>query len=590
VDDVLRPGADARRCIVKARIVRNTARGMRAARLHLAYIERDGVERDGSAGRLYGRGEEIDRAMLCDASPGERHQFRFIVSPEDEIDLTTFTRQLMRRMEDDLGMRLQWGAVNHYNTDNPHAHVVVRGLSEAGREVWIDRAYISERMRWQAQHILTQELGPRPEHVIERQLDREVGLERVTSLDRRLAATLDRDGTTDLARIGRERDERARRRLVGRLQTLETLELARRTGPASWQLDADWQLALRQLAERREIAERVDRVMGRSVDRTRCEVLDGGMDREPFEGVVRRKGLHNELGGEGYAIIETPRGNAAYVRLDLATAESLTEGAVARVSVERQRWAKAIDRVLEQVARENGGVYDAKAHLRDLQRGPIVIEGRTVPAEEILAANARRLARLERHRLVMRIYEHRWRVPADLVKQLEARDISHPRRLVRARAVAPSLERQVTVRGPCWLDMQDPTIPRAPYGLGATLGAAMKERDRFLDGLGIAREPRERRLRALERLQQMDVARDLARQHGVALMPEPVPGLRGRLLALEERAPGAPLAYVLDKANRRMALVPMPANGRELVGRAVTLGRDREGRLLIRPDGLERGL
>src|SRR4051812_7692873 len=48
----LSPGA--RRCIVKARYVPINRAGLAAARAHLAYIERDGVERDGSQGRMFG--------------------------------------------------------------------------------------------------------------------------------------------------------------------------------------------------------------------------------------------------------------------------------------------------------------------------------------------------------------------------------------------------------------------------------------------------------------------------------------------------------------------------------------------------------
>src|ERR1700730_15890772 len=45
-----RPGADARRVVVKAHVVRLTAYGAKAAALHLRYIQRDGIERDGSPG------------------------------------------------------------------------------------------------------------------------------------------------------------------------------------------------------------------------------------------------------------------------------------------------------------------------------------------------------------------------------------------------------------------------------------------------------------------------------------------------------------------------------------------------------------
>jgi type IV secretory pathway VirD2 relaxase len=34
---------------------------------------------------------------------------------------------VMRQMEEDLGTRLDWVAVDHFNTGHPHSHVVVRG-------------------------------------------------------------------------------------------------------------------------------------------------------------------------------------------------------------------------------------------------------------------------------------------------------------------------------------------------------------------------------------------------------------------------------------------------------------------------------
>jgi type IV secretory pathway VirD2 relaxase len=590
VADVLRPRAGSRRCIVKARIVPMNARGMKAARLHLAYIERDGVERDGSEGRLYGAGEAVDRAALVDAIPGEEHQFRFIVSPEDDVDLTQFTRDLMRNVERDVGLRLQWGAVNHYNTDNPHTHVVVRGIDADGRQVWIDRAYISERMRWRAQHILTDELGPRPQHEIDHQLDREVGQVRLTSLDRDLVHAVTPDHTTDLARLGRVAEDEDRRRLVGRLRTLETLKLAEQTSPGAWRLDPNWQSALRELGERDDILKRLRGAMGADGNPELFEIVDARSDRAPIEGVLRRKGLHDELRGDVYAVVETQRGQAAYVRLDAVTAESLAEGAVVRVAVETQRWSKPMDRVLQQVARENGGVYDAHAHLDALKRRPLEVGGKAVAPEEVVAANIRRLARLERHQLVTRLNDGRWRVPVALVKALEARDVSHPRRLVRAETLAPPLERQVTMRAPCWLDSQDPAAPRVHYGMGSQVRTAIAERERFLRGLGIAHEPREQRLSALQQLQWLDVGRRLAAEQGVTALDAPAPGMRGRMFACGQDAAGTQLVYVLDQTNRRLVVMPAPHEAPALIGRQVTIGRDASGRFLVRADGLGRGL
>lgn len=60
---------------MKARVIQMRGPGAKVARLHLAYIERDGVERVGSEGRLYGPAEGVDRASLSGAISGERHRW-----------------------------------------------------------------------------------------------------------------------------------------------------------------------------------------------------------------------------------------------------------------------------------------------------------------------------------------------------------------------------------------------------------------------------------------------------------------------------------------------------------------------------------
>jgi type IV secretory pathway VirD2 relaxase len=142
------------------------AGGAKSARQHLAYIERDGVEQDGSKGRLFDGHGDIERdSFAAPIAEEQQRQFRFIVSPEDgnELDLRHYTNRLMERMEKDLGRRLRWAAVCHYNTDNPHVHVVVRGVDRRGAEVRIDRSYISAGLRIRGQELATLELGSRSE-------------------------------------------------------------------------------------------------------------------------------------------------------------------------------------------------------------------------------------------------------------------------------------------------------------------------------------------------------------------------------------------------------------------------------------------
>src|SRR5581483_4011939 len=77
-------GQRPRRVVVKARIVRLAAKGHGAINAHLRYLQRDGVTREGAPGELYDRERDVvDGKGLLERSEGDRHQFRFIVSPED---------------------------------------------------------------------------------------------------------------------------------------------------------------------------------------------------------------------------------------------------------------------------------------------------------------------------------------------------------------------------------------------------------------------------------------------------------------------------------------------------------------------------
>jgi type IV secretory pathway VirD2 relaxase len=183
-------GANARRVTIKTRLVNLAKAGPRSTTAHLRYIEREGVDRQGGRGRAYGpMTDDADLAAFEERGREDRHQFRFIVSPEDAEqldDLRTYTRHLMQRMEADLGTQLDWVAVDHWNTDNPHTHIVLRGKDDTGKDLIIARDYIAEGMRHRAAELATEWLGPRTELEIQQSMAREVEQERWTGLDRTL--------------------------------------------------------------------------------------------------------------------------------------------------------------------------------------------------------------------------------------------------------------------------------------------------------------------------------------------------------------------------------------------------------------------
>src|ERR1700680_4789616 len=145
----------------------------------------------------------------------DRHYFRFIVSPEDaaELDsLRTFTRELMADAERDLGTRLDWVAVDHWNTDNPHVHILVRGRADDGKDLVISRAYISQGFRERAAERVTLELGPRTDREIRSALEREAEAERWTNLDRALRDNADAGGSVVALRPGAPDEDHGLRR------------------------------------------------------------------------------------------------------------------------------------------------------------------------------------------------------------------------------------------------------------------------------------------------------------------------------------------------------------------------------------------
>lgn len=313
-----------RRVTVLARIVRHKGAQFRAAPLarHISYLERDGVTRDGRDAFMFdARSEESDRDAFAERCEDDRHHFRFIVSPEDAgnmQDLRDFTRELMTDMAKDLGTRLDWVAVDHWNTDNPHIHILVRGVADDGTDLVIDGGYISDGLRRRAEERVTLELGPRSELDIRTALEREVDAERWTGLDRQLVKLgEDIAGRVDL-RPGGDGEPGMRRLLIGRAAKLEQLGLASREGPAVWTIDPGAERALRDLSVRNDIIKTMHRAMTRDGGRfdPSALALHSKAPSDPIVGRLVERGLQDELAGSAYAIVDGTDGRTHHLRFD----------------------------------------------------------------------------------------------------------------------------------------------------------------------------------------------------------------------------------------------------------------------------------
>lgn len=333
-----------RRVLVKARVVRRAGSRFSAAPLsrHIAYLAREGVSRDGKDAELFSSdASAVDGGSFAERCAGDRHHFRFIVSPEDAgelADVRAFTRELMTDVAKDLGTRLDWVAVDHWNTDNPHIHILVRGKADDGRDLVIDKDYIREGMRGRAEERVTIELGPRSEREVERSLAREVDADRWTSLDRRLQRMADElAGVIDLRPDPRRSQSAMDRHLIGRAGKLERLALATSIAPACWTLKPDIEPTLRQLAVRGDIIKTMHRAMtglGVEAEPARFAMHTAAAD-EPIIGRLVERGLQDELSGQAYAVVDGADGRIHHLRFaDLEQTGDAAPGAI----VELRSW------------------------------------------------------------------------------------------------------------------------------------------------------------------------------------------------------------------------------------------------------------
>jgi type IV secretory pathway VirD2 relaxase len=330
--------SNSRRVVMKARVIRQFGSRFRSAPLpkHMTYLKRDGVTRNGADARMFdANSDAADEGAFAERCKDDRHHFRFIVSPEDAAELEslrTFTRELLGDVERDLGTKLDWVAVDHWNTDNPHAHVLIRGRTDDGQDLVISRAYISRGFRDRAAERVTMELGPRSEREIQSALEKEVGAERWTSLDRALRDIADDGvGIADLRPGAPDLDPELRRLLLGRADKLERLGLAEPVAPACWILKSGLEPTLRDLGNRGDIIKTMHRAMtgaGREPDLAGF-ALHGDDPRDAVLGRLVARGLDDELKGSAYAIVEGIDGRTHHLQFaDLELTGDAAPGAI----------------------------------------------------------------------------------------------------------------------------------------------------------------------------------------------------------------------------------------------------------------------
>lgn len=549
-------GLRARRAIVKTRLVRMRGKALAGTRAHLRYIQRDGVTRDGAPGELYGRDTDAaDGKTFLKRCSGDRHLFRFIVSAEDGAeypDLKPYIRRLMAQAEHDLGTRLDWVAVDHFNTDQPHTHIVLRGVDDRGENLVIAREYIAHGFRERAAELASLDLGPRTDREIENRLRHDVEQERLTAIDRRLLRRMDAERITSPA----HNDPFQQAVATGRLRKLGSMGLAGDLGGGRWRLAEGLEDTLRRMGERGDIVRLMQRELtARKLERTAADRVIEGDLQSPVIGRVVQRGLSDEHRDRHYLIVDGIDGRVHYLDIGRADAsEPMPEGAIVRVT-RRAGEVRDVDRTIARIAAANGGRYSAELHLG---YDPTT-------SRALVQAHVRRLEAMRRAGVADRLADGNWIIPNEYLDRAAA----YEARQRRERPVAiemlstASLDRLPTADAATWLDRElaaNTPIAARDSGFGREVRDALAVRRQWLmeqelaESLGSGIRMNRNAIGMLQRRELLRIADELRNELTKAFV-EAGQGTRmeGRFTRRIDLVSGR---YALVERSREFTLVP----------------------------------
>ncbi len=290
---------------------------------HGRYLERDGAGRDGERGAFYDRGQDVAedaRDRMRDWAENDPRHFRLMLAAERGerlADPKDFTRDVMDRVERDLGVQLDWLAVDHHNTDNSHTHIIIRGLRRDGAPLLIPRDYVARGLRDAAREIATQHLGERSPADDRARLLREIEARGLTRLDRAMEQAVDANREVQFPAL--ESDA-----LRARARALERMGLAEEVRRNTIRMAPDWRDRLEAMGPidvRRELA--------------RGRVYEQRMGR--IQGLVLSAGPRGEHGERGLLVLETQEHGRVLLNTSREAVRDLEPGMIAELTPRGRR-------------------------------------------------------------------------------------------------------------------------------------------------------------------------------------------------------------------------------------------------------------
>ncbi len=512
-------GGLPQRVVAKVRVVRHhTPQKSRASlRRHIGYLTREAVTHDVGSGRFFdATRDDINAGKESRAWREDRHHFRVVVSPEharELNDLKGYVRETLTRIQHDLG-DIEWIAVNHTNTNNPHTHILIRGRASDGSDLVIPRDYIARGIRGRAAEVATEWLGERTRDDARSALAREAQAERFTSLDRVILRTA--EPTPEGLRINLSAVRLSRHSLTTVELLRERLGVLNRMGVANrqagrthqpqstsqtWYVAPDFESRLRELGERNDILKHLHQALGRTAAHAAVAITGLPSDTarkdkppSPVRGLLVAKNVLDEQSDERLVIVEGHDGKPRHARVWADPAlDAVDIGGVVEIGRGAQRRWSQMREVIE-VARSNDtSTYSTAAHRAWLQRHRTNLT--RDQAEHRLRRFSKSVIRLARQ-AESGVTHSGKNVATINPKMLEQCTARRSRWLdVRVHATH-SLSSQTTAKAYTWLDRQmirirlSETLPQNDITHMPAVRAAMGERAAWLVEHGFAeRDP-----------------------------------------------------------------------------------------------------
>ena len=562
----------SRRVIVKVNLVRTGGQGYAAQKLHLDYIKRDSAALEGEKGNVYSKDQVFaDSDEFAEKGKDDRHQFRVIVSPEDGKDigsLSLFTKNFMSQMERDLESKLDWVAANHYDTANPHTHIVIRGKRDNGDDLVIPKKYISYGMREVAEDIATRELGPVTQIDVAKRLALETRQERFTSIDRDLLSVAE-SNIVNLNEIKQDGTDWSQRFKIWRVKHLAKMGLAEKVGWNRWRLEGGFERTLRRMGERGDILKAYHRAMSASkLERPiYSEPIYDPADSlsKPITGKVISKGLLDDVNDRSYIVLDTTYGEALFVETGReANIADINAGMI--VTAGPQSYVpKKSDCTIAEIAAKRGGIYSPSAHEMNDPSA----------REEFIKAHVRRLEAMRRAGHVKRNADGSWQIPKDYLKRAavfeKSRGFGNPVAIDIVSRVA--LEDLPQTIGKTWLDteLMSAESNTAFSGFGQETEDAKMKRQQFLRSQNVILKDGRVTQETLAKLETMDLeaaGKSLSSQIGKSYKRAPETGrISGTYVQAINRPSGK---YAVIEKSKEFTLVPWRATMDRNLGKSIS--------------------